>query len=317
MKNTKCDNCGKLTSHTISEKQKKKLDIKLFCDECEAKQSGSKVKKKKKKSFGGKDILGFIFGISLAWIFGAWGFFAYIIGVVVGIWITRNMLGSKYTSVKVIYWVLLVLLFIIGSVVAGERRQERMDRMLDAYQNSEYDEVNLPKTTKSPEESEQIGNLYRNTKYKFRIKSPEGWDLTPGDGPHIVIQANDDENGSNINIGIMEMPIEYKGIATNITDIGNFSEYIQLSFDEIKQKFPDAILLDSGETKIDNEPAYWMKYSTTYSVLDVSVEIVGWSYQLLKNDFMYTISAGAPKDSVSDAETQIMQSISTFVFENY
>ncbi len=52
---------------------------------------------------------------------------------------------------------------------------------------------------KSDEHVEIIDNLYRNKKYKFRIKFPEGWRIQKGDGPNILVKASG-ENGCSINL---------------------------------------------------------------------------------------------------------------------
>jgi hypothetical protein len=69
MKKTKCDLCGQETKHTISEEQKKALEVKLYCDKCEQKQSGQSNKKDATKHNNKVYlILLIIIAVSFVWI---------------------------------------------------------------------------------------------------------------------------------------------------------------------------------------------------------------------------------------------------------
>ena len=91
---------------------------------------------------------------------------------------------------------------------------------------------------KNPINEEIVGNLYRNTKYKFRIKFPETWEIKKGDGPNILVKATSGE-GSNINIYVKDIGIELGDIGDLIT--------IDEWANSINEKFPTAKIISNKE----------------------------------------------------------------------
>ena len=174
------------------------------------------------------------------------------------------------------------------------------------------DEENLtiPATDKNSDNSEQIGNLYRNNTYSFRIKFPEGWEQMSGDGPHILWKAVDE--GNSINVGVQEFPAEFKYQDINIRDVASEEEY----FNEIKNGFPGAKLIDSGFTKIDNKDAFYIEYTAPYEALDVKVVVHNKVWQVVHNNALFMITAGAPENEYSALEKDFALSVGSFVFEN-
>lgn len=177
------------------------------------------------------------------------------------------------------------------------------------------EDISLVKTNKSEDFSEQSGDLYRNTRYNFRIKFPEGWEIKSGDGPNILQKAV--KENSSINIGVREIPAEYSDETATIKDVMSLAEFKDSIMEGIQEKFPGAKLLDYGETKLDNIPTYWVKYSAPYSALDINVETVNLQYQLLNKNIFYFITSGTLVSEFSAMEPEFKKSISTFVIENY
>ena len=91
--------------------------------------------------------------------------------------ITNN--NKNKSSKKKWIWVgiILIVLVVIIALASNSPSENEQD-------------ISLLKTDKSSDYSEQVGNLYRNTKYHFRIKFPEGWKVGVGDGIHIVQKAS-------------------------------------------------------------------------------------------------------------------------------
>lgn len=171
------------------------------------------------------------------------------------------------------------------------------------------------KTDKSSEYSEVSGSLYRNTKYNFRIKFPEGWELKSGDGPNILQKATN--GNASISIGVRELPKILAGNAENINDVYTLEEFKDEIINGLKEKFPDVRVIDRGETKLDNKTTYWVKHEMTYSALDVKVKATQIQYQLLDKNILYFITVGTITDEYNEVESTIKKSISTFVLENY
>jgi len=181
--------------------------------------------------------------------------------------------------------------------------------------NNDNQDLSLLKTDKSIENSEIIGNLYRNTKYHFRIKFPEGWKIAVGDGINIVQKAS----LGNGTISVLVMQFDFKGSKgfSSIKDFGSRKEFIDASIEGAREKFSDVKIINYGETKIDNEPAYWVEYSASAQVLDYHITMTNLSYSIAKGDTMYTIAAGTISDEYVKMKPLFTQSVSTFVLENY
>ncbi|MEK7622107.1 MAG: hypothetical protein AAB415_02920 [Patescibacteria group bacterium] len=177
------------------------------------------------------------------------------------------------------------------------------------------EDVQPLKTEKSVETSEISGNLYRNTKYHFRIKFPDGWEIKVGDGPNIVQKAV--QGNSTISIGIKEIPAEYGDESATIKDILSLVEFRDGILEGVQEKFPDAKLLDYGETKLDNETTYYIKHSAPYSALDINIEGINIQYQLLRKNILYFITAGTLSNEFGAKEPELKKSIATFVIEDY
>ncbi|MCK4745180.1 hypothetical protein KAS41_03900 [Candidatus Parcubacteria bacterium] len=197
----------------------------------------------------------------------------------------------------------IIIIFTIVSVIA-----------VFSDPNNEKD-MDLIQADKSGNYSEQDGNLYRNTEYNFRIKFPEGWDIKSGDGPNILQKA---VNGNHtISILVQEIPAEHGDKTATIKDIMSLIEFKNTFFEGMQEKFSDIELVDFGESKLDNEPAYWIKYSAPYTTLDITVQATNLQYQVLNNNILYTINAGSTSNEFDTVETEFMKSIATFVIEDY
>jgi len=169
-------------------------------------------------------------------------------------------------------------------------------------------------TDKSAQHSEINGNIYRNTKYHFRIKFPENWTIQQGDGPHIVQKAV----FGNSTISIIAQEFDFGGESfSSIKDIGSAKEFIDSTIEGTKKKFSDVKVIDYGETKIDNEPAYWVEYSAKSQVLDFDLEATQLIYFLAKGNILYSISAGTASNEYAKIKPKFYQVVSTFVIENY
>ncbi len=189
--------------------------------------------------------------------------------------------------------------------------------IIGAFSSSDVSDkdIDLVTTDKSSDYSEQSGNLYRNTKYNFRIKFPEGWEIKPGDGPNILQKAV--SGNHTLSIGVREIPAEFGDKTATIKDVMTLAEFKDVLLQGVQEKFPGAKLLDYGESKLDNEPTYWIKYTAPYTALDITVQGTHIQYQLLNENIFYFISAGSASDEFSTAEPDFMKSIATFVTENY
>ncbi|MDO8676315.1 MAG: PsbP-related protein [Candidatus Azambacteria bacterium] len=216
---------------------------------------------------------------------------------------TINNNENKSSKKKWIWGgIILIVLIVVIALASSSPSENEQD-------------ISLVKTDKSNDYSEQVGNLYRNTKYNFRIKFPESWEIKSGDGPNIIQKAVQGNN--TISVGVREIPAEYSDETATIKDVMSLVEFKDSILEGVQEKFPGAKLLDYGETKLDNVSTYWVKYSAPYSVLDINVEGTNLQYQLLHKNIFYFITAGTLSREFSSSEPEFKKSIATFVIENY
>lgn len=155
---------------------------------------------------------------------------------------------------------------------------------------------------------EIVGNLYRNTKYKFRIKFPESWQIKKGDGPNILVKATSGE-GSSINIYVKDLGIELG----DIDDLITIDEWAN----SIGEKFPSAKIISKKEIHIDNKKAYFVQYSVNYKALDHESDMILYNVGLVNKNFNYIITAGSEESKFGNEKLILDQSVRTFAIEEY
>ncbi|MDD3940479.1 MAG: sulfite exporter TauE/SafE family protein [Candidatus Pacebacteria bacterium] len=264
--------------------------------------------KSEKRKLKKEDIIGFVLGTSLAWAVGFTGIIPYVLGTIFGIWVARKMLGSDKLYIKIVFWVLFILIFIGGAINHGIRSESGYPSSLKT------EDISLLKTDKSAENSEVSGNMYRNTKYHFRIKFPEGWKIGIGDGIHIVQKAS--YENSTISVIVQQFDLGGGEGLSSIKDVGTLREVIDIAVDSMETKFSDVKIINQGETKIDNQPAYWVEISAMSQVLDYKLKMTSLIYLLAKEDILYSISAGTDSEEYEQIKPKFYQTVSTFVLEN-
>jgi len=259
-------------------------------------------------------LIGIILGLCIIWSFGLTGFILYVVGAFLGTWITNKMLNGPKKAIKVVFWILFFSISIIGLLVRGSFTMDHNKYLMDQYLKEGDSNFAILQTDKNSENSEIIDNLYRNKKYHFRIKFPKGWRLDVGDGIHIIQKASFED--SVISIMVQQFDLGGENILS-IKDVINLEEFVDTSFNGVKEKFSDAKIINYGETRIDNEPTYWIEYSASAQVLDYQIKMTNLVYYIVKGDIMYIIDAGAITDNYSDVKSLFLKSVSTFVLENY
>lgn len=225
--------------------------------------------------------------------------FAFLLGIIPFL-LLRSRLKNSIIIVFGISFVLMVFISYFGN----------------NYNNSQLPEPEIAelKTDKSDSNNEVVGNLYRNTKYGFRIKFPQGWKIGNGDGKHIVQKAT--SGNGTILVMVFQMDLAGNEGLSSIKDVGTVKEYVDMAMESPKQTFSDVKVINYGETKIDNRPAYWVEYSMTYETLGNKVKMTSITYSMAKGDTMYSIQSGTSSDDFEKIKPTFTNSISTFVFEN-
>lgn len=208
---------------------------------------------------------------------------------------------------KKAFWIIILLIIVVGIGI--------LFSMLIYKQKLLIENLTLPTSSKDSSNFEQIGNLYRNIKYNFRFKFPEGWEIKPADGLHILQKAI--SGNSTISVGVIEIPASLIDETATIKDLMTLSEFKDSFMEDMEERLPGAILLNYGETKLDDLPTYWVKYSAPYSMLDNNIEFTMLLYQLIHKNILYSISAGGLSSEFTAMKQEFKKSISTFMIENH
>lgn len=168
---------------------------------------------------------------------------------------------------------------------------------------------------KSEKNVERINNLYRNKKYKFRIKFPEWWEQQVWDGQHILVKASTEKANMNIEVRHFEWINTFTKISDYIS-LDDFSSTVQ-------EAFPNWKILEKKEIKIDNQEAYLVKYDMEYSANQITISAIMSTYYVYKNGFLFQITSwffhkvnGKEIPIDKNIIEKMEQSVRTFVFED-
>lgn len=173
----------------------------------------------------------------------------------------------------------------------------------DQSQNNRSSQENLEIY---PYQSSSIrGHLYRNRQFSFRIVFPEHWQIKRGDGPNIVVKAVEN-TGKSINVWVRDIKAQFS--ADNIPS--------SLLLESAKEAFPDAKLIDSGSTHINNKPAKYIIYDASYSVPVMHVKVRMISYWVINSQKLFIITGGAEPEQFAPYKAIIDLAVSTLIFED-
>jgi hypothetical protein len=162
------------------------------------------------------------------------------------------------------------------------------------------------------------GKLYRNPVHHFRIKFPLGWNVTDGDGQHIIKKAVD-RNGASIVIQVNDLSsnFPFKSISELPTSVQNQTcdDIIYKYIEGIKSQFPNTIILNSRHSYIDNYKAVEIKSRHSYRAAGSSIAVLNTSSITIRNNKYYIVGIGAEEKIYPSLEILMLSSVRTFVFE--
>ena len=154
-------------------------------------------------------------------------------------------------------------------------------------------------------------NLYRNKNYAFSILFPSGWQQRSGQTPSTVV-VSENQQGDSIIIQVRPLP-------QNVT-LDNFPDSTLQSvildvFSDLKRKFRDALMHDSGVTHINNEKAIWLRY--TYSIKQplVTRKVTTQYYQVWHYGKLFGILCSASTKRYAQVSNTLLNSVRSFIFE--
>jgi hypothetical protein len=155
-------------------------------------------------------------------------------------------------------------------------------------------------------------NLYRNKSYTFSIVFPTGWQQRIGQTPNTVM-VSENQQGDSIIIQVRPLP-------QNVT-LDNFPDsklrtVISDVFSELKRKFSDALMHDSGVTYICNEKSIWMRYTYSIKQAFVTRKITTQYYQVWHDGKLFGILCSASSERYAQVSSTLLNSVRSFIFED-
>lgn len=149
-------------------------------------------------------------------------------------------------------------------------------------------------------------NYYKNDKYKFSFRYPDGWveykvldtTITAFYDSIATFQSKVDEFDYNME--------------DNIYSEGFLEENIHLLLEYLKKVFAEAHIIDYGETFIFSKPALYTVYEGKAKSLDLEVTIKYYNIQVAIKNILYTFTCSSPK-SLYGSYQKVFNSILTSI----
>ncbi len=157
----------------------------------------------------------------------------------------------------------------------------------------------------------QERNLYRNKPHAFSIVFPKGWAQQEGRGPNVVIVAVSDK-GDSINIVVRKAP----GESFNELTDNELNLLILSTVNQIREKYSDYQMHNSGITYLDNEKAIWFITSHTDKQAFSSNRFKTLSFQVAHKRKFYNITCNTIEERFKEVEPLCIKSVKSFRFED-
>lgn len=212
----------------------------------------------------------------------------------------------------ILVWIVFVIL--MGSLLAKGHAYNRNNK------NNIYEQpsrLNLTKTKEKPEANEYIeeradGTLYRNINYKFRLIFPKDWEVSEGDGEHVIKKAEWNHIAS-INVLAREGP---DNVNSNEIDDQELIEFGKASVKPVIERGYGE-LLETKILHINNQKSIRITLRITYKKLDGNYIAINNQYTILKNGYLYAITTSCLESECAKVQKQLFDSVNSFVIEDY
>lgn len=154
------------------------------------------------------------------------------------------------------------------------------------------------------------GTLYRHNGFKFRIRFPDNWTITKGDGPDVIVKSVDPNTGSSINISVVAMP---GGGQLTINDLFKRDELIK----SLEEAYESKIYMDQYKlSKFSNYNSVEVDYRLDYSHLGSTYPLRCWQVMFVKNGYLFTITCGSSVQYFDLTKPSFASSLNSFIPED-
>lgn len=152
--------------------------------------------------------------------------------------------------------------------------------------------------------------VFRSDKDKFRFSYPSDWLVKQGNGANVKAKVTSNKDGVSCNVVVRKVPN-----FTNSDYISNFS--IQEMFQDFKERFTDAKLLNGGLGFIDNTKAHVIIVDYSYSALNKSVKLRSIIAQTARKEKAYNLTCASHRSLFTKYELVFADILTSFVFEDW
>lgn len=157
--------------------------------------------------------------------------------------------------------------------------------------------------------------VYRDDKYPFSLFYPNDWKQVEPSHPQTRFKILSGY-GLGLKLTDFSVIVIYSKEAESMSSsafVKNLNINPKLVEAIVKTGAPDAKIISSGETYLNNKEAFFLKYEATYKNLDKSYDLIIYQLLMLYEGNSYTLTFRALKDEFDEDFPTFQYIASTFV----
>jgi|694.fasta_scaffold113338_3 hypothetical protein len=192
--------------------------------------------------------------------------------------------------------------------------KRKRDSLLTSSEYKSWLKRNSIDTDKSDHTDSIQGSLYRNLKYKFRIRFPEAWSIVKGDGTANIIKAIQQDSGITYLVSVVEVKGQsIKPLPDLAKDEEAYKEFIKAL---LKEQNIESVDLRMEKYFLNNFPAVLSEFKIVNKTRDLEVEYLIKQVQCVYDGKIYGLTLSMPSVFHTEAESARFDAIvDSFVFE--
>lgn len=203
--------------------------------------------------------------------------------------------------------------FVLKSFKTTDQKKQTDELKINTQEYLKYKEQ-IPETDKSKGNDKWINELYRNTKYKFRVNFPKAWEYDAGASKKTLARAMNREKAATMAISVTHLEqIKskdssniFKGPPMTRTQMNDILAIQNMKIENFK----------SEKAYLNNFPAYMYEFTSEAKAGTDSYTYLSKQIQCMCQNKLYTLVINLPLENW-DEEMMILfdRFIKSFVFE--